>query len=289
MKPASAGPLIGAHMSIAGGIHRAFERGERAGCRTMQIFLKNTNQWRAKPLTDDDAALYREARMRSAIDPVVAHSSYLINLASPDSALYEMSLSALREELQRANCLGVPFVTVHPGAHMGAGEQAGIARIRDALNQLLDGVEPPVGILLENAAGQGTALGHRFEQLALILDGVRESRRAGVCLDTCHLFAAGYDIRTEEGYREVIEEFDRLAGIERICVFHVNDCRRELGSRIDRHAHIGKGFIGLQGFRSLINDRRFSHIPKILETPKRKDLKEDRMNLRTLRRLFSSQ
>ena len=285
VRRAKEGPLIGAHMSIAGGIHHAFEHGERAGCRTMQIFLKNSNQWKAKPLTDEDAALYREARMRTAIHPVVAHSSYLINLASPDPALYERSLNALLEELQRANCLGVPFVIIHPGAHMGAGERAGIGRIADALNRVFGMVEPPVGVLLENTAGQGTTLGHNFQQLALILDRIRESNRMGVCLDTCHLFAAGYDIRTEELYRKTVGEFDRLVGIERIGAFHVNDCKRELGSRIDRHSHIGRGFIGLQGFRCLMNDRRFSHTPKILETPKGKDLKEDRMNLRTLRRL----
>lgn len=251
----------------------------------MQIFLKNSNQWKAKPLTGEDAALYQEAQVRTAIHPVVAHSSYLINLASPDPTLYEKSFDALREELQRANCLGVPFVIIHPGAHMGAGEQAGISRIAGALNRVLDRVEPPVGILLENTAGQGTTLGHNFQQLALILDRIRESNRVGACLDTCHLFAAGYDIRTEERYRKTMREFDRLVGIERIHVFHVNDCKRELGSRIDRHMHIGRGFIGIQGFRCLINDRRFSHTPKILETPKGKDLKEDRMNLRTLRRL----
>ncbi len=286
MRRISQGPLIGAHMSIAGGIHRAFEHGERAGCRTIQIFLKNNTQWKTKPLTDRDAALYHEARVKTAIQPVVAHGSYLINVASPEASLYQRSSGALAQELQRAAFLGVPFLIMHPGAHMGAGEQAGICRIADALNRVLDLVEPPVGILLENTAGQGTALGHRFEQLASILDHIRQSTRVGVCLDTCHLFAAGYDIRTDEGYRQIMSHFDRLIGVGKIRAFHVNDCKRELGSHIDRHTHIGKGTIGLQGFRSLINDCRFSRVPKILETPKGKDLKEDRMNLRTLRRLY---
>jgi deoxyribonuclease-4 len=287
MKRINDGPLVGAHMSIAGGIHRAFDQGERAGCRTIQIFLKNNTQWRTKPLTGEDALLFRLAREKSAIQPVVAHSCYLINAGSPDAALSQKSLSALTQELQRAAFLEIPFLIMHPGAHMGAGEEAGICRVADTLNRVLDLVEPPVGILLENTAGQGTALGHSFEQLASILDRIHQSARVGVCLDTCHLFAAGYDIRTEEGYRQTIRDFDRLIGIEKIRAFHVNDCKRELGSRIDRHTHIGKGFIGIQGFRPLINDRRFSQIPKILETPKGKDLREDRMNLRTLRRLVA--
>ena len=277
--------LVGAHMSIAGGIHHAFGHGERAGCRTLQIFLKNSTQWRTKPLTDEDCVLYKEAEKRSGIGPVIAHNSYLINLASPDVILYERSLSAFVEELQRARFLGVSNVILHPGAHMGAGEVEGMARVTAALNRALAQVPGPVGILLENTAGQGSCLGHRFEQLAAILDGVRDDGRVGICLDTCHLFASGYDIRTEDGYKATMKEFNKWIGVERIRAFHVNDCKKELGSRLDRHAHIGQGYIGLEAFRCLVNDRRFARVPKILETPKGKELEEDRMNLETLRSL----
>ena len=279
-------PLLGAHMSIAGGIHNAFSHGERAGCRTLQIFLKNASQWKGRGLTEEDRSLYLEAKERSAIGPVMAHNSYMINLASPDPLLYERSLEAFMEEMGRANFLGVPQVVVHPGAHMGAGENEGIVRIAAAINRALAQVAPPVEILLENTAGQGSCLGYRFEHLAALLDRVTQQERVGVCLDTCHLFAAGYDISSESGYRKTIAEFNRLVGVQRIRAFHVNDCKRELGSRIDRHAHIGKGFIGLEAFRCLVNDRRFARVPKILETPKGKDLKEDLMNLAVLRSLL---
>ncbi len=277
--------LAGAHMSIAGGIYKAFAHGERAGCKTLQIFLKNSNQWKGKLLAEDDRRLYLEAERRSGIAPVVAHSSYLINLASPEPALYEKSLDAFVEEMERANFLGVTCVILHPGAHMGSGQEQGIENVASALNRALERVPPPVRILLENTAGQGSCLGHRFEQLAAILERVRDGGRVGICVDTCHAFAAGYDIRTPAGYRRTLREFDRLIGVDRISVFHVNDCRRELGSRVDRHTHIGKGYIGLEAFRCLVNDRRFARVPKILETPKGEDLKEDRMNLATLRSL----
>jgi deoxyribonuclease IV len=279
--------LLGAHMSIAGGIHRAFDRGQQAGCRTLQIFLKNSNQWKAKLLHEEDRKLYAEAQKRSNIAPVLGHSSYLINLATPDGALYRRSLAAFVEELERANFLGVPALILHPGAHRGAGEAAGIAAVAAALNCALDRVPPPVSILLENTAGQGSSLGHTFQQLAGILDKVRAAGRVGFCLDTCHLFAAGYDIRAEAGYRKTMREFDRLIGYRRIRAFHVNDCLKSLGGHVDRHTHIGQGFIGLEAFRCLVNDRRFADVPKILETPKGNDLKFDLMNLRTLHSLFA--
>jgi deoxyribonuclease-4 len=278
--------LAGAHMSIAGGIHNAFAHGERAGCRTLQIFLKSNAQWRGRTLTDEDRELYRAAQGRSGITPVVAHSSYLINLASPVEALWSQSLAALVEEMERARFLGVPWLVLHPGAHMGDGCAAGVARVAAALNRALDTV-PDAGVLLENTAGQGSCLGHRFEELAAILDRVGPAERAGVCFDTCHAFAAGYDIRTPRGYRATMRDFDRLIGVRRIRAFHVNDCKRELGCRVDRHAHIGRGQIGLEAFRCLVNDPRFACVPKILETPKGKDLREDRMNLATLRRLVA--
>jgi deoxyribonuclease-4 len=272
-------------MSIAGGIHRAVERGAQAGCAALQIFLKNSNQWRARSLGEEDRALFAEARRRCGIGPVLAHSGYLINLASPEDALSRRSLDALVGELVRANYLEVPGLILHPGAHRGAGEKSGIAAVSAALNRAFETVPPPVSVLLENTAGQGTSVGHSFEQLAEILDGVRRPERIGFCLDTCHLFAAGYGISTEEGYFETLQRFDRLIGCPMIRAFHVNDSRKPLGSRVDRHHHIGKGCIGLEAFRCLMNDRRFGNVPKILETPKGDDLKLDRMNLATLRRL----
>jgi deoxyribonuclease-4 len=261
--------IIGAHMSIAGGLHRAFERGAGVGCRAIQIFLKNSNQWKGKALTEEDRISFRQAQAVSGAIPVIAHNSYLINLA----------------EMRRAEFLGIPSIVLHPGAHMGSGEQSGLRRIAQALNLALRRVPAPVMILLETTAGQGSSLGHRFEHLAEILARVKQNERMGVCLDTCHVFAAGYDIRTESAYARTMKEFDRLVGTDRIRAFHVNDCRKDLGSRVDRHAHIGQGFIGLEAFRLLVNDRRFAQIPKILETPKGPDLEEDRMNLATLRSL----
>jgi deoxyribonuclease-4 len=279
--------LVGAHMSIAGGMHLAFERGMQAGCRTIQIFLKNSNRWQSRPLTSEDKRLYAEAQAKSGISPVLAHSSYLINLATPDPLLRRKSLAALVEEMKRANDLGVPGVILHPGAHKGSGDPAGIASIAAALDRILDQVLPPVSILLENTAGMGSSIGHRFEQLASIFERVGHSERIGFCLDTCHLFAAGYDIRNRRGYQRTIREFARLIGISKIRAFHLNDCLKPLGSRVDRHTHIGRGFIGLEAFRFLVNDRRFASIPKILEIPKDADLKQDVMNLRTLRALLA--
>lgn len=282
MKP----PLIGAHMSIAGGIHKAFERGGNVGCRTLQIFLKNSNRWDARPLSDEDRELFAAARARTGIGPVVAHDSYLINLASPDAALHEKSVRAFMEEMKRANYLGVPYLVLHPGAHMGTGEREGCARVAAALDRALGEVGPPVVLLLENTAGQGSALGRSFEELASILDRVEADDRVGVCFDTAHAFAAGYDLRTKRGYDAVMREFDRLVGIGRIRVFHVNDSKKGLGSRVDRHCGIGKGHLGLDSFGFLLNDRRFLAIPKILETPKGPELEEDRINLAVLESLY---
>lgn len=279
--------LIGAHMSIAGGIHLAFDRGLRAGCLTLQLFLKNSTQWKGKTLGEPDRLLFKDAELRSGIRPVLAHSSYLINLASPHPALRRKSLAAFEDEMERARLLGVPFLILHPGSHMGAGEENGIARIAEGLDQALERVGPPVTILLENTAGQGSSIGHRFEHLAAILGRVTHPDRVGVCIDTCHTFAAGYDMRTRRAYMHTIGEIDRLFGLHRVRAIHVNDSKRELGSRIDRHTHIGEGFLGLDAFRFLVNDERFAGVPKILETPKGEDLKEDLMNLATLRSLMS--
>jgi deoxyribonuclease-4 len=277
--------LAGAHMSIAGGLHLAFRRGKQVGCRTIQIFLKSSTQWKARLLSEEDRSLFREAHQESGIEPVLAHDSYLINLASPDRSLRRKSLHAFIEEMRRANYLGVPWMIMHPGAHMGAGVKAGVARVAGELKNALDSVEPPVSILLENTAGQGSSLGFRFEQLADILQKTGNSDRVGVCIDTCHAFAAGYDLRTEEGYAQTMLELERLIGLEKIRAFHLNDSKKDLGCRVDRHTHIGKGCIGLDAFRFLVNDKRFAAIPKILETPKGTGNREDKRNLATLRKL----
>lgn len=280
-------PLLGAHMSIAGGVHNAVTHAVRAGCRALQIFLKNASQWHGKPISESERQLFRECLSESGVGPVVAHASYLVNAASPDAGLRRRSVAALVEELQRANLLGVGAVILHPGAHMGDGVDAGIRRVAASLDQALDQAPPPARILLETTAGQGTSLGHTFEQLAAILEQVRSESRIGFCIDTCHIFAAGYDIRSAAGYRKTLRRFSSVIGHDRVEVFHVNDCRRDLGAKVDRHTHIGKGFIGLEAFRCLVNDPRFLRVPKILETPKGPDLAEDIENLAVLRGLFN--
>jgi deoxyribonuclease-4 len=280
------GPLIGAHESIAGGIETAFERGDRAGCRTLQVFTKNSNQWRAKPLSEEAIANYKTAASKSTIRPVVAHDSYLINLCATDLSILEKSREAFIDELQRCNALGIPYLNFHPGAHMGAGEEEGIKKIVESLNQAHEATQGfKVMSVLETTAGQGSAIGHRFEQLRAIIDEVDDPARMGVCIDTCHIFAAGYDIRSNEAYQKTITEFDQIVGLRRLVAIHINDSKKPLGSKVDRHEHIGKGEIGKEGFRCLMKDERLAQIPKILETPKGEDLKEDRMNLALLRKL----
>lgn len=279
-------PLIGAHQSIAGGLHLAFERAESIGCRALQHFTKSTNQWRSKPLTDEDIASYKTAASKSSIKHVMAHDCYLVNLAASDKLILQKSRETLLDEFKRCDLLGIRFLNFHPGSHMGAGEEEGIKRIVESLNWIHERMkDSQVMSVLETTAGQGTAIGYRFEQLRKIIDGVDEPRRMAVCIDTCHIFAAGYDISTEEGYRATMQEFDEIIGFERLVGIHVNDSKKPLGSRIDRHEHIGKGAIGKLAFRLILRDERLVGIPKILETPKGKDLKEDKMNLRTLRKL----
>lgn len=279
-------PLLGAHESIAGGIHRAFERGESVGCRTLQVFTKNNNQWHGKPLTDDDVANYKNAQSKSNIAPVVAHDSYLINLCAVDNAILLKSREAFVDELKRCEMLGIPYLNFHPGSHIGKGEEEGIKLIIESLNIAHEQTKDfRVLSVLETTAGQGTAIGYRFEHLRKIIDGVEEPERMAVCIDTCHIFAAGYDISNEVGYERTMQEFDDVIGLKRLVAFHVNDSKKPLGSRVDRHEHIGKGTIGLDGFRFLMQDSRLIHIPKILETQKSEDLEEDRMNLSVLKRL----
>ena len=278
---------LGAHESMAGGLENAVLIGQRLGCESVQLFVKSNRQWSVKPLTEEDIRRFKEAVETTGIHPVVAHASYLLNLAAPKEDLWKRSLETLQIELERCEALGIPYLVLHPGSHMGAGEEEGLKRIAKALSELhrrTPGFKSRV--LLEVAAGQGTNLGYRFEHLRWIMDHTAENDRLGTCLDTCHLFAAGYDIRTPEAYEETMEAFDRVIGLETLKVWHLNDSKHDLGSRKDRHEHIGKGKIGLEGFRLILRDPRYPpDMPGLLETPKSKDLHEDRENLATLRRL----
>lgn len=278
---------MGAHMSIAGGVDKALLRGHEIGCDTIQIFTKNNNQWRAKPLTDREIKTYHQHRATTGIWPVVAHNGYLINVASPQGDLYRKSLEALRIEVERAAALEIPYLIMHPGAHIGTGEANGIKRVVHALDVILDCTNGfPVVICLETTAGQGSSLGYRFEHLAAIREGVTQRERVGVCVDTCHIFAAGYEIRGRKVYEQTMRHLDDMIGLKNIKCIHLNDSQRELGSRVDRHAHIGQGHIGLEGFRLVLNDPRFRNTPMILETPKGDDPPAaDRRNLAVLRSL----
>jgi deoxyribonuclease-4 len=282
-------PLFGAHMSIAGGCHNALLAARDHGCASVQLFTKNANQWHARDLTDDEVRLFRRTLRQTRLRFPTAHDSYLINLASPDEALYRRSLEAFVVEMQRAEQLGLRYLVTHPGAALDSGEDAGLTRIAAALDEAhrrCPGFR--LQVLLETTAGQGTTLGHRFEHLARILSLVAEPDRLGVCFDTCHVFAAGYDLVPEPEYRRTMREFDRLIGLKRLRVFHLNDSLKPHGSRVDRHAHIGRGCLGLEPFRLLVNDRRFRSRPMLLETPKEGPDGEDMdaVNLMTLRSLM---
>ena len=283
--------LLGAHMSIAGGYYKAVLAAAKAGCDVVQLFTKNNNQWRAKPITAEDQAAFRKALEDTGIRHAIAHSSYLINLASGDRALWQKSVDSFVEELQRAELLGLDYVVIHPGSYGTGTERGGIQRIVRALNQVqrrTAGLR--VGILLETTAGQGTALGWCFEHLASILGGVKEPDRVGICVDTCHVFAAGYPIQIQRGYRATMKQLDQMIGLNKVRAFHLNDSKRALGSRVDRHAHIGRGCLGLEAFRYLLRDSRFRRVPMYLETPKGTEDGEDldAINLRTLRSLLRS-
>ncbi len=283
--------LLGSHVSISGGLHKAFPIAQEIGCTAMQIFTKNSNQWNAKPLQANEIDLFKSAWNASGIACVVAHDSYLINLGTPDEALLEKSRHAMLIEVQRCEQLGIPFLVMHPGSHVGSGEDAGLRRVAESFDEIhrqTEGVRTQ--ILVETTAGQGTNLGYRFEQIARIFDQVRAPERLGVCFDTCHAFAAGYEIRTEAGYRETMAEFDRLIGLHRLKTIHLNDSLKPLGSRVDRHDAIGNGQIGIDGFRWIMNDPRLADVPKILETPKGDDpVASDKENLARLYALLPQQ
>ncbi len=277
---------LGAHMSVAGGVHTAFARGEQVGATALQIFVKNANQWSAKPIGGEEIRRFFEERKRTGIDRIVAHDSYLINLASPDAALREKSIAALVDELERSAALELDGLVAHPGAHLGEGEDVGLARIAASLDEACSRTRGFKGlVLLECTAGSGTHLGSRFEHLARIRAGVREPERVGYCVDTCHAFAAGYEMRTSPGVRETLDAFDSICGIARLGAIHANDSLMPFASRRDRHAHIGEGEIGLAGFAALLRDPRVADVPILLETPKGEDLREDARNLDVLRAL----
>jgi deoxyribonuclease-4 len=275
-------------MSIAGGVDRAVLAAHEIGCQTVQLFTKNNNQWNAAPLATQQIDAFREALGRTAIVTPIAHTSYLINLASPDDVLWEKSIDAMIVEIERCHQLGIADLVVHPGAHMGKGEDEGLRRVAQALD-LIDRRTADLNVVidLETTAGQGSTLGYRFEHLQAILDLVVDSSRLGVCVDTCHIFAAGYSLDRPERYHETMRELDHTVGMDRLRVWHLNDSLRDRGSRVDRHAGIGDGKMGLEPFRQLVNDSRFRHLPMILETPKGRHDDEDLdvRNLRTLRQL----
>jgi len=291
-------PRLGAHLSIAGGLPRAVDRAEASGCQALQIFTKSAGQWRARELPPEEIALFKRRVRQTKIRPVVAHNSYLINLAAADPALRRRSIDSLRDELDRAEALGLDGLVMHPGSYTSGTETGGLKLIADGLAEIL--ASRPDGrtrILLEHTAGQGTNLGHRFEHLAEIIDLLGGSPRLGVCLDTCHLLVAGYDICSEQGYQETFRQFGAIVGFSRLKAFHMNDSKKPCMSRVDRHEHIGKGCLGLAPFRRIVNDPRFAKLPMLLETPKvdtpqSRRLSDidplDRMNLDVLRRLIQS-
>ena len=274
--------LLGAHMSISGGLHKAIEQGSSIGCTTIQLFTKSNRQWAAKKLLLEDIELFKQARQKLRISPIIAHACYLINIGSIDVLIEEKSVQALSIELQRCSDLGIEYLVLHPGSRTTVSEQECLDKIVKNLDDILS--RDPDGetmILLETMAGQGSVVGSTFEHLEYILKNSKYKKRLGVCVDTCHIFAAGYDIRDLQSYETTWKKFDEVVGIENIKVIHINDSKRELSCNVDRHENIGEGKIGLYAFELLMNDARFQLIPKILETPK-DSLEEDEKNLKVL-------
>lgn len=278
--------LFGAHESIAGGVANAVIRGRQATCDTIQMFNKSSNQWKAKELTTADVDEFFNQIETTGVTVSVSHTSYLINIASPDKALNQKSYDALKVEMERCELLKIPNLVFHPGSHVGSGEENGMDKISENINRLMtDLPDDSVRLLLETTAGQGSNLGHTFEQLAYMIDRVEDKDRVGVCLDTCHIFAAGYPISDPKDYKKTMKQFDDNIGLEKLHIIHANDSLREFGSRKDRHEHIGKGHIGIEAFRNFVNDRRLKNVPMILETPKDETLADDIENLKLLRSL----
>ncbi|MCL5268604.1 MAG: deoxyribonuclease IV [Bacteroidetes bacterium] len=289
MKKSSSEPrvLLGAHMSVAGGLYTAFERAQRVGCNAVQIFTKNSNQWNDPAISSDDVSKYREAENKSKVEIVVSHDSYLINLCSATDILLDKSRKAFAKEIERCAILGIKYMIFHPGAHTVMDRREAVKLVADSLNYAhssTDGLD--VVTLIETTAGQGTTVGSSFGEIAEMISLVKDKKRVGVCMDTCHIFAAGYDIRTDETYKATMNEFERTIGFGLLHTIHLNDAKKPLGSRVDRHEHIDKGQIGKTGFRLIMNDDRISSVPKILETPKGDDgYSMDIVNLELLRSL----
>ncbi len=279
-------PYLGAHESVSKGLHKAFDRIDKVGGESLQIFTRNQRQWNPKPLTREEIDNYKAARERYDSMIVASHASYLVNLASGKDELRKKSIDAFVQELQRCHQLEIPYIVIHPGSHGGDGVETGLERFTAALDEVIDRAGSDAMVLVETTAGQGTALGSAFEELALIRNGSRFGEKIGVCLDTCHIFAAGYDIRSAAAYRKTLDQFDEVIGLEHLHFFHLNDSKKDLASRVDRHEHIGRGCIGLEGFRQLLNDPCFADHPMALETPKGEDLQEDIENLAALRNLI---
>ncbi len=280
--------LLGAHISIADGFGESLIRGKNIGCDTIQIFVKSNIQWKARDIKNFEIQEFFLNKRETKIDPVIAHSSYLINLASSNKRIRNLSIMSFIKELKMAKELKIQYFIFHPGYHKGAGLKKGIKLIAKALNQIILRDNSKITILLETTSGQGSSIGYRFEQLAEIINLVNKKRRIGVCFDTCHVFSSGYEIRNRKDYKKTFEEFEKIIGIKRLKVFHLNDSKGDLGSRIDRHQHIGKGYLGLKPFRFILNDKRFQNIPMIIETPKDGGYKKDVENLTILRSLIKT-
>ena len=283
--------ILGAHMSIAGGYYKAVEIAAAEGCDCVQIFTKNNNQWRAKPLTEEDVRLFTEAMETLGITHPISHDSYLINLGSPDKVLWKKSVDALVIEIERASRLQIPYVVAHPGAFTSSSEAAGIRQIARGINEVHKQTKKRTAqILLETTAGQGSNLGWQFEQLGAILEKVKNPDTVGICFDTCHVHAAGYPMESDKEYRATMRKLNSAVGLKKVKAFHLNDSKKPFGSRVDRHEAIGKGHLGLAPFKHLLNDRRFKKVPMYLETPKgpRGNSTWDRANLRLLRKLIET-
>jgi deoxyribonuclease-4 len=280
--------LLGAHMSTAGGMSMAVDRGESIGCTAIQVFVKGNTRWQWPALKPDDVKKFRAGMRRKNIRSVVAHAIYLVNLASVNPEFIRKSIDDMIDELNRCDELGIPALVMHPGAHCGSGCEAGLAAVIRGINQVFDA--SPKGkarILLETTAGQGSCLGHQFVELKEIINGVERKDRIGVCIDTCHVFAAGFDLRTREGYNAMWKDFDSIIGRKMLMAIHLNDSKLPCGSRRDRHEHIGKGQLGLEPFRFIMNDPKLRKIPKVLETDKNLEMREDKENMAVLRSLVA--
>ena len=284
--------LLGAHFSIAKGLDKALYEAKLYGCNALQIFTKNANAWKERIVTQKEIDSFKHAKSETKISQIASHTSYLINLATPEKQKHKMSCNALAQELIRSSCLHIPYVVLHPGSHMGTGEKEGILRIAESINKIFAEIfekipEINTRLLLETTAGQGSSVGHTFEHLASIISKVEKKINPGICLDTCHIFAAGYDTRTMDSYQKTMNMFDSFIGLDRLLLIHLNDSKKKFGSRVDRHEQIGSGYIGLETFKYIMSDDRFFDIPKIIETPKGKTDKDfDEINLKVLRELI---